>query len=90
VQNLAVDKDDQALCEAMVVLAHKLGLKVIAEGVETTEQRDFLIAVGCDFAQGFLYSQPVPPEQFEALVWPDLEDRPAGHTCATSGETLIG
>jgi len=90
VQNLAVDKDDQALCEAMVVLAHKLGLKVIAEGVETTEQRDFLIAVGCDFAQGFLYSQPVPPEQFEALVWPDLEDRPAGHTYATSGETLIG
>jgi diguanylate cyclase (GGDEF)-like protein/PAS domain S-box-containing protein len=90
VQNLAIDKDDQALCEAMVVLAHKLGLKVIAEGVETTEQRDFLIAVGCDFAQGFLYSQPVPPEQFEALVWSDLEDRPAGHTCATSGETLIG
>jgi diguanylate cyclase (GGDEF)-like protein/PAS domain S-box-containing protein len=90
VQNLAIDKDDQALCEAMVVLAHKLGLKVIAEGVETTEQRDFLIAVGCDFAQGFLYSQPVPPEQFEALVWPDLEDRPACHTCATSGETLIG
>ncbi len=62
-------QDDQALCEAMVVLAHKLGLKVIAEGVETTEQRDVLIAVGCDFAQGFLYSEPVPPDQFEVLVW---------------------
>src|SRR5476651_2267757 len=84
VQNLAFDGDNQALCEAMVVLAHKLGLKVIAEGVETTEQRDFLIAVGCDFAQGFLYSEPVPPDQFEVLVWPTLEERPACHSCATS------
>jgi len=78
VQNLAFDGDDQALCEAMVVLAHKLGAKVIAEGVETTEQRDFLIGVGCDFAQGFLYSDAVPPDRFEALVWPV-----ACHSCAT-------
>jgi len=84
VQNLAFDEDNQALCEAMVVLAHKLGLKVIAEGVETTEQRDFLIAVGCDFAQGFLYSEPVPADQFEVFVWPTLEERPACHSCATS------
>jgi diguanylate cyclase (GGDEF)-like protein/PAS domain S-box-containing protein len=84
VQNLAFDGDNQALCEAMVVLAHKLGLKVIAEGVETTEQRDFLFAVGCDFAQGFLYSEPVPPDQFEALVWPALEERPACHTAAAN------
>jgi len=84
VQNLAFDGDNQALCEAMVVLAHKLGLKVIAEGVETTEQRDFLISVGCDFAQGFLYSEPVPADQFEVLVWPSFEDRPACHSCATS------
>ncbi|MBN3752428.1 EAL domain-containing protein [Paraburkholderia sp. Tr-20389] len=76
VQNLGFDADNQALCEAMVVLAHKLGLKVIAEGVETIEQRDFLTAVGCDFAQGFLYSQPVPPDQFEALVWPRIEVSP--------------
>jgi diguanylate cyclase (GGDEF)-like protein/PAS domain S-box-containing protein len=84
VQNLAFDGDNQALCEAMVVLAHKLGLKVIAEGVETTEQRDFLISVGCDFAQGFLYSEPVPADQFEVLVWPSFEDRPVCHSCATS------
>ena len=70
VQNLAFDGDNRALCEAMVVLAHKMGLKVIAEGVETTEQRDFLIAVGCDYAQGFLYSEPVPADQFEVLLWP--------------------
>ncbi|RDU99479.1 bifunctional diguanylate cyclase/phosphodiesterase [Trinickia dinghuensis] len=66
VHNLGFDADNQALCEAMVVLAHKLGLEVIAEGVETTEQRDFLRGIGCDFAQGFLYSQPIPPERFEA------------------------
>ncbi|SDR49503.1 bifunctional diguanylate cyclase/phosphodiesterase [Paraburkholderia tuberum] len=70
VQNLGFDGGNQALCEAMVMLAHKLGLQVIAEGVETTDQRDFLAAVGCDFAQGFLYSEPVPPDQFEERVWP--------------------
>lgn len=75
VQNLGFDADNQALCEAMVVLAHKLGLKVIAEGVETTEQHDFLRTIGCDFAQGFLYSQPVPPETFELLLAPRLEER---------------
>jgi EAL domain-containing protein (putative c-di-GMP-specific phosphodiesterase class I) len=74
VQNLGFDADNQALCEAMVMLAHKLGLKVIAEGVETTDQRDFLVAVGCDFAQGFLYSEPVPSDQFEARVWPTIKD----------------
>ncbi|MGF6970288.1 EAL domain-containing protein (putative c-di-GMP-specific phosphodiesterase class I) [Paraburkholderia sp. WC7.3g] len=70
VHNLSFDEDNQALCEAMVVLAHKLGLQVIAEGVETAEQRDFLKAVGCDYAQGFLYSTPLAPDDFELLVWP--------------------
>ena len=70
VHNLSFDEDNQALCEAMVVLAHKLGLKVIAEGVETAEQQDFLKAIDCDFAQGFFYSTPVPPVAFEQRVWP--------------------
>jgi EAL domain-containing protein (putative c-di-GMP-specific phosphodiesterase class I) len=77
VYNLSFDEDNQALCEAMVVLAHKLGLKVIAEGVETAEQRDFLKAVDCDFAQGFLYSTPVPPQEFERRVWHMSEKRAA-------------
>ena len=71
--NLGYDVDNQALCEAMVMLAHKLGLQVIAEGVETAEQRDFLMAVGCDYAQGYLYSAPVPPEQFQQKIWPAAE-----------------
>ncbi|WP_027801479.1 bifunctional diguanylate cyclase/phosphodiesterase [Paraburkholderia dilworthii] len=74
VQNLGVDGGNQALCEAMVMLGHKLGLQVIAEGVETTDQRDFLAAVGCDFAQGFLYSEPVPSDQFEERVWPTVRE----------------
>ena len=74
VQNLGFDADNQALCEAMVMLAHKLGLKVIVEGVETTDQRDFLVGVGCDFAQGFLYSEPVPSDRFEGRVWPSSKD----------------
>jgi diguanylate cyclase (GGDEF)-like protein/PAS domain S-box-containing protein len=78
IQNLTLQSPDFALCEAIVVMAHKLGLKVIAEGVETEQQRDLLKNIGCDFAQGYLYSRPVPPEEFDALLrtWtvPDKPD----------------
>lgn len=67
VRNLAPDSSDMALCEAIILMAHKLGIKVIAEGVETVEQRDLLAAVGCDYAQGYLYSRPVPAQDFEKL-----------------------
>lgn len=67
VHNLEHDSDDMVLCEAIIVMAHKLGLQVIAEGVETAQQRDLLIGVNCDYAQGYLYSRPVPPEEFE--IW---------------------
>lgn len=66
--NLASDPNDRALCEAIIVMAHKLGLKVIAEGVETEEQRNFLTAADCDYVQGYLYSRPVPLEEFELLL----------------------
>ena len=49
-------------------MAHKLGLKVIAEGVETEVQRDLLSAAGCDFIQGYLYSRPIPANEFELLL----------------------
>lgn len=71
VRNLAQDQDDLALCEAIIVMAHKLGLKVIAEGVETLQQRNILNKAGCDYAQGYFYSRPIPPEAFEK--W--LQDR---------------
>lgn len=65
--NFANDPNDLALSE-IIVMAHKLDFKVIAEGVETEEQRDLLAAAGCDYAQGNLYSKPVLPDKFEALL----------------------
>jgi diguanylate cyclase (GGDEF)-like protein len=73
VRNLERDTNDMALCEAIIVMAHKLGLKVIAEGVETPAQRDFLSRAGCDYGQGYLFSRPLPPEEFEAWLKSDNE-----------------
>ncbi|MBK7655030.1 MAG: bifunctional diguanylate cyclase/phosphodiesterase [Betaproteobacteria bacterium] len=68
IRNLASAGADQALSESIVVMAHKLGLKVIAEGVETTAQRDLLVQMECDYAQGNLYSVPLSAAEFEALL----------------------
>lgn len=63
-QNLSLNSSEYALCEAIIVMAHKLGIQVIAEGVETEEQHQLLRDMGCDFAQGYLFSKPVPAVQF--------------------------
>ncbi|HEY6094111.1 MAG TPA: EAL domain-containing protein [Gallionellaceae bacterium] len=68
VQNMTRGSDDLALCEAIIVMAHKLGIKVIAEGVETAEQRDLLASAGCDYGQGYYFSCPVPAAEFEKLL----------------------
>ena len=68
VRDLETDPDDMALSEAIIVMAHKLGLKVIAEGVETEAQRKLLADAKCDYAQGYLFSRPVPAEKFEELL----------------------
>jgi diguanylate cyclase (GGDEF)-like protein/PAS domain S-box-containing protein len=68
VQGLAPQSSELALCEAMIVMAHKLGIAVIAEGVETAVQRDLLITAGCDYAQGYFFARPLSPEHFEAFV----------------------
>ena len=67
-RNLTADSDDLALCEAIVVMAHKLGMKVIAEGIETEEQRSLLLAAGCDYGQGYLFSKPIPPAEFSVFL----------------------
>lgn len=56
------DENDAAISAATVALAHNLGLKVVAEGVETAAQRDFLVAHGCDYLQGYLFSRPLARE----------------------------
>ena len=66
VAGLAPRSNDLALCKAMVVMAHQLGIAVIAEGVETGAQRDLLLDAGCDYAQGFLFAPAMPAEAFEA------------------------
>jgi EAL domain-containing protein (putative c-di-GMP-specific phosphodiesterase class I) len=68
VDNLAHGSDNLVLCEAIIVMAHKLGLKVIAEGIETEQQKELLIAAGCDYGQGYLFAKPLPAIEFEALL----------------------
>ena len=68
IRNLAPGSSDMALSEAIIVMAHKLGLKVIAEGVETEEQRELLIGAGCDYAQGYLFARPMPADDFEKIL----------------------
>lgn len=68
VQDLTDDPDDAAIVSAIIGLAHNLGLEVIAEGVGTQEQLNYLREHGCDHAQGFLFSPPLPPEDFTALL----------------------
>ncbi len=69
VKNLEASADDRVLCEAIIVMAHKLGLKVIAEGVETEGQCKLLADAGCDYVQGYLIAMPAPAEQLN-LRWP--------------------
>jgi len=72
VKGIPNDKDDVAITEAIIAIANKMGLKVVAEGVETREQADFLRAAGCQTLQGFLLGRPVPAAElvhlFEAPV----------------------
>jgi EAL domain-containing protein (putative c-di-GMP-specific phosphodiesterase class I) len=68
VRELADNAGDQAIATAVISLGHKLGLRVIAEGVETEAQRAFLREHGCDEMQGYLFSRPVPPERIAEML----------------------
>jgi diguanylate cyclase (GGDEF)-like protein len=68
IRNLQHDRNDLALCEAIIAMAHKLDIAVIAEGVETVDQEKLLKGYGCDYAQGYLYSRPVAADEFETLL----------------------
>ncbi|MEB0208259.1 putative bifunctional diguanylate cyclase/phosphodiesterase [Pseudomonas sp. CCC3.1] len=64
VRDLEHDSDDAAIVSAIVALGQALGLRIVAEGVETDTQQSFLTTLGCDSLQGFLLGQPLPAEQF--------------------------
>jgi diguanylate cyclase (GGDEF)-like protein/PAS domain S-box-containing protein len=68
VADLPDDSDSAAITAAIISIAKSLGLKVVAEGVETEAQRQFLARQGCDFAQGYYFSKPLPAAEFEAFL----------------------
>jgi diguanylate cyclase (GGDEF)-like protein len=75
VRDLAHSSDDQAIALAVISLGHRMHLRVIAEGVETEEQREFLRAHDCDEMQGYLFSPPVPAERIAEML--QAQDRRA-------------
>lgn len=74
VRNLSAESNDLALCEAIIVMAHKLGIKVIAEGIETEDQYALLMNAGCDYGQGYLFARPLPVAEFESMLQQQAAD----------------
>jgi len=68
VAEMATNPNSHAIVEAIIAMAHKLSMKTVAEGVETAEQRDLLIAAGCDQAQGYFYAKPMPAGEFREYL----------------------
>jgi diguanylate cyclase (GGDEF)-like protein/PAS domain S-box-containing protein len=68
IKNLTPASTDFILTEAIITMAHKLGLKVVAEGIETIEQQQLLTEAGCDFGQGYYISRPIPEDDFVRLL----------------------
>jgi EAL domain-containing protein (putative c-di-GMP-specific phosphodiesterase class I) len=81
VDGLGRDANDDAITRAIVDLAGTLGLLTIAEGIETTQQQEHVAALGCDLAQGYLYSRPVDADMVMSLVrgesWEHIPGREA-------------
>ena len=79
IRDITTDANDAAIAMAIIAMAHKLGLKVIAEGVEAEAQRDFLEAYGCDEYQGYLLCRPAPAAELESLLSRGEGTRSAEH-----------
>jgi len=85
VKDLTISSDDSAICSAIIALARELRLKVIAEGVETVEQLNFLRLQRCDQVQGYLFSKPLPAEQLESWI----KERSARQSIQTQNRTQL-
>jgi EAL domain-containing protein (putative c-di-GMP-specific phosphodiesterase class I) len=68
ISEIESSKESRAIVEGIVLMAHKIDLKVVAEGVETKKEFEVLKEVGCDFAQGYLFSKPLPKTEVEKLL----------------------
>jgi EAL domain-containing protein (putative c-di-GMP-specific phosphodiesterase class I) len=75
INGVTTSADDAAIVRATIGLAHELGIEVVAEGVETASQRDFLIAAGCKVAQGYYFGKPVPAAAASELLRRNLYGR---------------
>ncbi|NQV21408.1 MAG: EAL domain-containing protein, partial [Rhodospirillales bacterium] len=90
VSELAVEPGDAALCQAIIAMAHNLGIEVVAEGIETPEQFNFLHDIGCNYAQGFFLSMPIRAEEYTELardnrdIAVDRLEGPAVAVCAAA------
>jgi diguanylate cyclase (GGDEF)-like protein/PAS domain S-box-containing protein len=68
IRDIPADQDDAAIVSAIIAMGHSLGLRVVAEGVETTEQRSYLRGTGCDEVQGYLFGRPVRHDEMNVLL----------------------
>ncbi|MEY8214721.1 MAG: GGDEF domain-containing phosphodiesterase, partial [Colwellia sp.] len=68
VRDLGIDSNDEIIVKTIISMAHSLGLNVIAEGVEIETQQQYLISQGCTNFQGYLFSKPIPIDEFESLL----------------------
>jgi EAL domain-containing protein (putative c-di-GMP-specific phosphodiesterase class I) len=73
VTGLPINTEDASITRAVITMAHSLGQKVVAEGVETEAQRAFLAEQGCDEMQGYLFSRPRPAAECEVFLKPRLQ-----------------
>jgi diguanylate cyclase len=79
---------DAMLVRSIIDLGHALGLRVVAEGIETQEELDVLMGLGCDRGQGFLFGQPVPADEFATLLTSSTTLRPRSTLRSTDGATV--
>jgi len=74
VRDILTSEEDGSITKAIIQLGHSLGLKVIAEGVESERQLEFLRKSGCDEAQGYYFSRPIPAEELAAMLRAEMAE----------------
>lgn len=84
IRELAHETNDATIVSAIIASGHSLDLRIVAEGVETERQQDFLTSVGCNSLQGYLLGQPMPPQQFLSAV------TESSKKACQDGDNLIG
>jgi diguanylate cyclase (GGDEF)-like protein/PAS domain S-box-containing protein len=84
VKDIASDPDDGAIVQTIIALGHKLGMRVVAEGVETEEQREYLQRNRCDEMQGYYFAKPLPASEFAAMLTDSTTDLAIGRAASSA------